>query len=284
MCTTVGVDTQPLTPEHGPQYHEPMLILPTLSPDWRARAAELVQYVGALPLPDLHKKKRLSMNPAYSANRVVGDWAEAMILRSAYAAGLAAISCGMSEAGPITPEHRAAVVAEWENLGKRPDVLLGAAGRSLSPFPGGADLAIESRSSFKLDAATYRAEKGKELSLTLKVEDIMPQSRWTITTGIPLIIGQVLMSPEIWAISWIDALGYALSHAPTADRTSGKNTFFIPFDAPGVVRLGAAWVPEEWESQILRQPDGSMKPVFKARGCGLVQLEQGALNALATRF
>ena len=264
-----------------------MLTLPTPAADYVQRLAELEKQVSALSIEGLHKPKRLVFNPAYNANRVLGDWAEEMTIRSFISSGLEAMACGVNDIGPITDELKARVKEEWGRIGKRPDILVGPAGQPLSLTVGGASLAIESRASARLSQDMYQAtkKKGESLSITLKVEDIIPQSRWALSLGIPLIIAQVLLAPEVWAITWADALRYVLNNKPTKDRKSDKYTFFIPFEHPSVVRLGVAQQAEDWsQAESVIDESGKLSVYAKPAGRGIVTFSQSALDELAGRL
>ena len=119
----------------------------------------------------------------------------------------------------------------------------------------------------------------------MKVEDLIPQSRWALSLGIPLIIAQVLLSPEVWAITWADALRYVLENKPKKDRNSDKHTFFIPFDHPSVVRLGVPQQREDWsQAETFIDESGKLSVYAKPAGRGTVTFSQSALDELAARL
>jgi hypothetical protein len=157
----------------------------------------------------------------------------------------------------MTPELRATMKAEWAKIGKRPDILVGDTPRCA---PAQAWFAIESRSSFMLSNEQYQTvNKGKSLSVTVKLEDIVPQTAWILATGCPLVVVQVLFAPEAYAISWNDVLRECLTATVTRDRRSQKDTFFLPLTSPAVHRLGTLATPERWDSRPVQTPAGKME-------------------------
>lgn len=259
------------TAHAGPNREEACLFL-----EQTRRLYELLVAAGKV-VPS--KPKRFSINTAWMANEAMGRWAENTLIAGFRAAGYTTTKYGADEAGTLTDEMRKRYKAEFATLGKRPDLLMG---HEDDVSLENALFAVESRSSAKDSNADYRAVMNKSLSITIKVEDLVPQTRWVLGTGIPLYVAQVFLRPEAHAISWNDVLQACLDSAPIHDRLSGKDTYMIPLDSATVARLDSAAEPAVWAGRVNRDRTGGLKPYLDPVVPGRIAIAADIAATMAT--
>ena len=223
--------------------------------------------------------KRFSASPAFGPNSAVGTWAEGRLIEAFSKVGIPAWKYGTGDSGAMTPELRAAMKAEWDRNGKRPDILVGDVARGA---PAQAWLALESRSSLTRSNAEHRAKTGRSLSVTVKLEDIVPQTLWVLATGCPLVVVQVLLAPEAYAISWNDVLRACLTTPVTLDRRSQKYTFFLSLDLPAVRKLGQTAVLEQWGAKVVESEASGLASWLDPVGVGQIAISPTDLTMLRT--
>jgi hypothetical protein len=218
-----------------------------------------------------------SANLTRTANSVVGQWAERQLIDAFRALDLPTWKYGADALGPLDSGLSAERPADGETLGKRPDLLVGGT-------PGGDPsqswFALEARSSAYRASADYATQKGRPLSITIKLEDVLPQTRWVLATGCPLAVVQLFLAPEAYVIAWNDVLRRCLTSKPILDRRSQKETFFIRLDDPAVHRLGVASQAERWSAQMVEAPDGKLEAQLTPAGEGRLRFSMSDLETL----
>jgi hypothetical protein len=244
-----------------------------------ARTQELLgQLIGAGKV-DPDQVKRFATSQSWNVNLVIGQWAEGILAAAFADAGLAVYKYGADEQGELTRQLKAFYTTEYAQIGKRPDLLVLPPGAGESIENG--RFAVEVRSSAREGNAAYGLwNDGKQLSMTIKVEDILPQSRWVMATGVPLFVAQVFELPEAYAINWNHILEHCLQMRPKKVPKSGKETYFIPLDAEGVVEIGEPVTLEEWEARLEMAPDGKRTPYAAPLGTGRLAIDEEAYYEL----
>lgn len=185
-------------------------------------------------------------------NRELGDWAEALVAREVFNAGLGLSPCryGRSEnlvAGDAGfDEFYRSYIRELRSLGKRPDILLfnRAAPAETLFVDAGSDLAVTAAqgaiAAFEVRSSQQSLIGGRNpagLSFTPKVEDIHNVVRWIGFHGVPHYYVQVLFG-GVFAISFEEILRILADgetkkdfRVASAEKSQFKPTYYIPLTA-----------------------------------------------------
>jgi hypothetical protein len=223
-----------------------------------------------------------------------GAWAEEKVREAINATRvLAAVPYGASRGDPMTYNQMKEFWLTYQDrqgaFGKRPDLLvfkvdllteeerqmlpllIDMDDKSSRPVVDSAVVAIEVETSV-WRVRKYRTATGKDLSFTVKDEDLEPLKTWVAEHRKPLYIAQVFHDTA-WMVSFDTVLARISGGSVRAEVNyrTGKATYSVPLSTG--MEMGPLQEPTV-EGKLLEEDNGRVTPYIDYKGGGLTLSEQ----------